>query len=127
MDVPIPQIQEQIDDVVKVIASQRVLERTVEQIVDVPVTKISKDTVEMIQSVPKEQIQEHIGEETMDEMPEVDQTGLSRTTSSAHRGKTIEVPASSSLLLDSTERNFNPRRRCGCTLVTKMRGQSLRS
>jgi len=88
------------NDVVKVIASQRILERTVQQIVDLPATKISKETVEMIQSVPKEQIQEHIGEETMEEMPEVDQTGLSRTTSSAHRGKTIEVPASSSLLLD---------------------------
>ena len=47
MDVPVPQIQEQIVEVFKVIPQVRVSERIVEQIVDVPVPQFVEEIVEL--------------------------------------------------------------------------------
>ena len=46
--VPVPQIQEQIVDVIKVIPEEWMSKRTVQQIVDVPVPQIPEQIVEVI-------------------------------------------------------------------------------
>ena len=46
--VPVPQIQEQIVDVIKVIPEEWMSKRTVQQIVDVPVPQIQEQIVEVI-------------------------------------------------------------------------------
>ena len=91
---PFPKTQEQIDELVKLIASERVSERTVEQTVDVRVPKILKDTVEMIQSVPKEQTQGPIGEETMEEMPEATKLVPQGRVPECSAGEASDVPVS---------------------------------
>ena len=48
MDVPVPQIQEEIVDVIKVIPEEWMSKRIVQQIVDVPVPQIPKKIVEVI-------------------------------------------------------------------------------
>ena len=72
---------------VKVIASERLSERTVEQIGDVPAPKVMKDSVEMTQAVPKEQTQEHIFEETNE-----GNAGASRANSRVHGGRNQQRP-----------------------------------
>ena len=65
VDASVPQIQEKINDLGKVI-QERVSERVVEHITNIPVSHISHDIVHMIQLVPIEQIGEHIVEEMVD-------------------------------------------------------------
>ena len=63
-DVPVPQIREQIVDVVKNIPQERISERTVEQTVDVTTPQILEEIVEG-GSAPHERVQqrtvEHVG------------------------------------------------------------------
>ena len=54
VDVPVPQMQEQIVEVIKVIPQELVSERIVEQIVDVPVPQIVEEIVEVVQIIPLE-------------------------------------------------------------------------
>ena len=75
--VPVPQIQEQIVEVIKVIPQEQMAERIVvqivdvpmpqipEQIVDVPVPKIMEETVEVAKLIPQERVQQRTLEETV--------------------------------------------------------------
>ena len=63
---PVPQIQEQIVEVVKMIPMERVSERIVEQVVDVAVSLIVMESVGMSQSVPQEQNSRVFREEITD-------------------------------------------------------------
>ena len=47
LSVPVPQIQEQIVEAIKVIPQEQMAERIVEQIVDVPVPQITEETDEV--------------------------------------------------------------------------------
>ena len=47
-DVPVPQVVEEILGVIKVIPQERVSERNVEQIVDVPVLRFMEEIVEIV-------------------------------------------------------------------------------
>ena len=47
-DVPVPQVVEEILEVIKVIPQERVSERVVEQIVDVPVLRFVEEIVEIV-------------------------------------------------------------------------------
>ena len=71
VDTSVPQIQGQIDETGKVILQERVPERNVEQIVNVPVPQIIDECVEVIQLVPKEKIREHIVGEIVVLVPQV--------------------------------------------------------
>ena len=75
--VPVPQIQEQIVEAIKVIPQEQMAERIVEQIVDVPmpqipeqivdvpVPQIMEETVEVAKLIPEERIQQRTLEETV--------------------------------------------------------------
>ena len=77
ISVPLPQILEQIAEVMKVIQQEQTSKRIVEQIVDVPVPKIPEqivdvpvpqvmeETVEAAKSIPQERAQQHTLEETV--------------------------------------------------------------
>ena len=63
--VPVPQIQEQIVEVIKAIPQEQMSKRIVEQIVDVPVPQIMEETVEAAKSIPQEGVQQRALEETV--------------------------------------------------------------
>ena len=77
ISVPLPQILEQIAEVMKVIQQEQISKRIVEQIVDVPVPQIPEqivdvpvpqvmeETVEAAKSIPQERVQRRTLEETL--------------------------------------------------------------
>ena len=65
ISVPLPQILEQIAEVMKVIQQEQISKRIVEQIVDVPVPQVMEETVEAAKSIPQERVQQRTLEETL--------------------------------------------------------------
>ena len=51
VDVPVPQVVEEILEVIKVIPQERVSERIVEQIVDVPVPQVMEEIVKVVRFI----------------------------------------------------------------------------
>ena len=72
IDVPVTQIivpvpfQEEIIEVIKPFQAERISERTVEQIVDMPVPQIQEQIVEVAKTIPQERISERIVVQTED-------------------------------------------------------------
>ena len=59
-------IQEQIVETTKVVAQERVQQRTVEQIVDVCVPQVQERSVELVKVILQERVSERIGEKIVD-------------------------------------------------------------
>jgi len=62
VDVPVPQVVEEVIEVAKVIPQERVQQRTVEQVVDVPVPQIVEEILEQVVDVPVPQVVEEVVE-----------------------------------------------------------------
>ena len=63
--VPVPQIQEQNVDVIKVIPQEQMSKRIPEKFVGVPVPQIMEETVEVAKLIAQERIQQRTLEETV--------------------------------------------------------------
>ena len=66
VDVPVPQIQEQILEFAEISPQRRIPECIVEHTRDVPVPQIREQFVEVVRNIPQERISERIAELTVD-------------------------------------------------------------
>ena len=66
VDVPLPEIQKHIVEVVKITPQERDQQRTVEQTVDVPVQQIMETNAEVVQLIPLERVSERVVEQIVD-------------------------------------------------------------
>merc|ERR1712032_363258 len=74
------QVVEEIVEIAKIISQERVQQRTVEQVVDVPVPQVVEEIVEIAKIIPQERVQQRTVEQVVDvPVPQVvEEIGLNR-------------------------------------------------
>ena len=83
VDVPVPQVVEEVVQVDRIVPQERVQQRTVEQIVEVPVPQM----VEEVVHVPQIQVQERIVQNIVEQIVEVPRQIVSTSPTASPRRK----------------------------------------
>ena len=88
VDIFVPQIGEEIVEVVKVIPQERVQQRTVKRIIDVPLRQVMEEIVGVVHCIPMESIPERVVEHIVDtqepQIVSIQGSAANRRTSCEH-------------------------------------------